>query len=249
MLSVPAMRFSHLVFFEAPAGAQADDTQARAGEREIDAVRDCLAAIPGLTRALIYTPARASDLFTDDPGAPCFGFQLCYDEIEALEAAALAGGALHDLSTGAASIRLSETGLAGATVRHQAMLTRHFPVAQPRALPAVHCSFAVHYPGPAADENAWHDHYIANHPPIMARFPGILEIEILTRLDWRDHLPWQRVHHMQRNRVAFESPEALTAALHSPVRHEMRADLACFPAFEGGNFHYPFRTEVVPSTR
>ncbi|MEI2384434.1 hypothetical protein [Breoghania sp. JC706] len=246
MLSVPAMRFSHLIFFEAPVGTQADDTQARAGEREIDAVRDCLAAIPGLTRALIYTPARASDLFTDDPGAPCFGFQLCYDEIEALEAAALAGGGLHALATDGS---LDGTRLAGATVRHQAMLTRHFPVAQPRPLPAVHCSYAVHYPGPAADENAWLDYYISSHPPIMARFPGILEIEILTRIDWRDHLPWQRVHHMQRNRVVFESPDALTAALHSPVRHEMRADLARFPAFAGGNFHYPFRTEVVMGTR
>lgn len=229
------MRFSHLVFFDKPAGGDAAISQ-----DDLATVRDCLGGLEGLTRGLVYTPAQASDLFNDDPGSPCFGFQLCYDEIEALEAAAAKDGPLQALAAPGALPSLS-----GCAVKHQAMLTRHFPVTEPRPLPQVHCSYAVHYPGPAEDYNAWIDYYIDNHPPIMARFPGILEIEILTRIDWRDHLPWQRVHHLQRNRVVFESPEALTAALHSPVRHDMRADFAHFPAYEGGNFHYPFTTEVV----
>jgi hypothetical protein len=50
---------------------------------------------------------------------------------------------------------------------------------------------------------------------------------------------------MQRNRVMFDSPEALTAALQSPVRHELRADFHTFPPFEGGNFHYPMWTDTI----
>jgi hypothetical protein len=68
----------------------------------------------------------------------------------------------------------------------------------------------------------------------------------LTRVDWVSHLPMRKVNHMQRNRVMFDSPEALTAALQSPVRHELRADFHTFPPFEGGNFHYPMWTESVP---
>jgi hypothetical protein len=79
----------------------------------------------------------------------------------------------------------------------------------------------------------------------MARFPDIREIEILTPIEWIDAMPWRRVHHMQRNRVMFDSPAALTAALTSPVRHEMRADFADFPPYEGGVFHFPFATEAV----
>ncbi len=110
---------------------------------------------------------------------------------------------------------------------------------------ALPCTYLVHYPGPAEDLNAWLSHYIAHHPPIMARFPGIREIEICTRLDWCDALPWPRVEAMQRNKVVFDDATALTAALNSPVRHEMRADFARFPAYRGGNLHYPMATRVL----
>src|SRR5260370_164267 len=81
--------------------------------------------------------------------------------------------------------------------------------------------------------------YIAHHPPIMARFPGIREIEISTRVDWCSGLPWPRVECMQRNKVVFDNPAALTAALNSPVRDEMRADFRDFPPFSGKSTHYP----------
>jgi hypothetical protein len=44
---------------------------------------------------------------------------------------------------------------------------------------------------------------------------------------------------MQRNKVVFDSPDALNAALASPVRHEMRADFKNFPPFSGANLHFP----------
>ncbi|HEY0420727.1 MAG TPA: EthD family reductase, partial [Acetobacteraceae bacterium] len=125
----------------------------------------------------------------------------------------------------------------------QAMLARRFPVPDPEfAAPAPHATYLVAYEGPAEDTNAWLSHYIAHHPPIMARFPAIRGIEIYTRLDWCGALPYPRTNQMQRNKVVFDSPEALTAALNSPVRHEMRRDFAQFPPFAGAITHYPMLT-------
>jgi len=50
---------------------------------------------------------------------------------------------------------------------------------------------------------------------------------------------------MQRNRVMFDSAEALTAALASPARLQLRRDFEKFPPYEGGIFHYPMATEEV----
>jgi hypothetical protein len=128
------------------------------------------------------------------------------------------------------------------------MLTRVFPVPDARfrtADGALPCTYLVDYPGEADDPNQWLAHYIAHHPPIMARFPGIREIEIYTRIDWCGCLPWQRVDHLQRNKVVFDSPADLTTALNSPVRHEMRADFNRFPPYRGGNTHYPMATLTV----
>jgi hypothetical protein len=79
-------------------------------------------------------------------------------------------------------------------------------------------------------------------PVPMARFPGIREIEIYTRIDWVSALPWRRADCMQRNKVVFDDAAALTAALNSPVRHEMRADYHKLPPFEGSVSHYPMAT-------
>jgi len=128
------------------------------------------------------------------------------------------------------------------------MLTRVFPVPDPQfrtgrgTLP---CTYLVAYEGAAQDLNLWLSHYIAHHPPIMARFPGIREIEIYTRLDWCGFLPGRRVDYMQRNKVVFDDAAALTAALNSPVRHEMRADFKNFPPFTGRNSHYPMATLTI----
>ena len=64
-------------------------------------------------------------------------------------------------------------------------------------------------------------------------------------MDWIDAMPWERVHHMQRNRIMFDSPQALTDALHSPVRYRMRDDYKTFPLALNGNKHYPMLTEVI----
>jgi uncharacterized protein (TIGR02118 family) len=169
--------------------------------------------------------------------------QLYFDDIASLEATLAADGYLQSLAAADAVPSLKH-----ANVTQQAMLVRQFPVPEatlrtpPGELP---CTYLVAYEGKADDLNAWHTHYFRHHPPIMGRFPGIRQIEIYTRIDWCGFLPWRRVEHMQRNKVVFDSPAALTAALNSPVRHEMRKDFAQFPSFSGPNTHYPMLTRTV----
>lgn len=227
------MRFCYFTFFESR-----KDSALRISGADLAVIRQALARLDGLTKAYIYQPAEASDLYTDDGTGPEFAFQLYFERIEDLEAPLGPTGALRALADALPS-------LAGMHATQQAMLNRTFPVEQEGPLSPQACSYLVHYPGPAEDLNVWLSHYLQNHPGIMARFPGIREIEILTRIDWIDAMPWQRVDPMQRNRVMFDSAEALTAALHSPVRHEMRADFSQFPNFVGGSFHYPMTTEVI----
>lgn len=208
-------------------------------------LRRRLADIPGLREALIFTPARAEDIYTDDGASPPLGLQLAFDGIAALEAAAGRDGALQPLARPDAL-----EGLDPARAEAQAFLRRTYPVDAPDHAPGARpCSFVVHYPGPAADANAWYAYYIDGHPGLMRRMPGIRGIEILTPVDWVNRLPIPSVRHMQRNRVLFDSPEALTAALQSPVRHELREDFAHLPPFEGGNRHHAMLTETLPLAR
>ena len=232
------MRLCYLAFFGRP-----DDAAARIPAAELSLLRNCVSRLPGLGKAHFYTPAVASDVYTDDGPSPLFGMQLYFDEIERLEAAI---GPASELKALVEGHRLPSLESADAT--QQAMLCREFPVPRPKPVAGTACSYVVHYPGPAEDLNAWLGHYLAYHPRLMARLPDIREIEVLSRIDWVDALPWRRVHHMQRNRVLFDSPEALSDALHSPVRHEMRADLAKFPPHAGGSLHQAMATEVVAPT-
>ena len=198
---------------------------------------DVIAATPGVRQGLIYTPSSTSDPYLDDGRPPRLALQLYFDDIAALEAALAADGHLRELGA------LRPDGAA-----QQAMLVRRYPVPDPtfRTAPGDQaCTYLVAYEGAAEDLPAWLTHYIADHPPIMARFPGIREIEIYTRLDWCGFLPGRRVDYMQRNKVVFDDAAALTAALNSRVRHEMRADFKNFPPFTGRNSHYPMATLTI----
>jgi uncharacterized protein (TIGR02118 family) len=136
-----------------------------------------------------------------------------------------------------------------ATVAYEAMLVRRFPTPDARIRGEPWCTNLVAYDGPAQDPNAWHAHYLAQHPPLMAKLPGIRELEIYTAVDWVGMLRGERVRSLQRNKVAFDSPDALTAAMNSPVRKEMRADYNRFPAFSGRVTHFPMLTRSIPGSR
>ena len=202
-----------------------------------------LGSVPGLARALVHTPAHAHDPFLDDGAPPQLALQLYFDRLLDLEAAAASAGPLQAL---AASDALPT--LAGAAVEHQVMAVRAFAVPVPARAAGpddVWCTYLVAYEGPAEDLHAWLDDYLAHHTPLMARLPGIRELEVYTCVDCVSHLPWVRATCMQRNKVAFDSPVALTAALESPLRHEMRAHFRALPRFSGGVTHFPMSTRAV----
>ena len=74
----------------------------------------------------------------------------------------------------------------------------------------------------------------------MAELPGIRELELYAPVEWhKTRGPWRVVRSLQRNKVAFDTAQALEAALQSPLRAKMRADFATFPAYQGPVTHYP----------
>lgn len=208
----------------APAGA---DLVAPVAELEVVA-----AAAPGLVAGLVHTPARTSDPYLDDGTPPVVVLELDFVTIAALEEAVAADGALRSLAT-----------MVPAGSTQQAMLARHYPVPDARG-PAA-CTYLVAYEGRAEDEQAWLEYYLAHHPAIMARFPAIRAIEICTRLDWMGGLDLPRARALQRNKVVFDDPAALTAALNSPARHAMRDDFKHFPPYEGRITHFPMLTRAL----
>ena len=207
----------------------------------LDAVAGSLSGLDGLRQGFVLsrTPDQTAHPFLDNEPAPALVLQLQFDAIEALEAAIAADGPVG---------RLPDAVTRARSVTQQAMLTRRYSVPDARLrTPAggLPCSYLVQYPGPAADMNAWNRHYNAHHPPIMAKFLDVRAIEIYTRIDWVSGLDWPREDAMQRNKLLFDSPAALSAGLTPDVMREMRADFRRFPPFEGGNTHYPLETRFV----
>jgi uncharacterized protein (TIGR02118 family) len=228
--------FSYFLTFVDP------DPDARLADNDREKLATLIRRIPGLARAHLLVPAVARDRYIDDGPPPLLTIQLYFERLEELEQAAAARGALQALP-GTLPPSLSRT-----QASQQVMWTRRYPTPPlPTTQPPDQrsCSFLVHYPGEPRDLNEWLTYYLNHHPPIMRRFPGLRELEIHTRVDWIDALPWQRVHHFQRNKIVFDSAEALERALHSPVRDEMKADRGHFPPFTGGNVHHPMATETV----
>jgi hypothetical protein len=210
---------------------------------ELAKLDEVLRAISGLDKALVHTAVDATDPYVKDGAAPQLVLQLYFAELPALESALAGNGPLTDLTS-----RQRFPALVNADVTQQAMVARPFAVPEPafgNALGTPYCTYLVSYEGEAEDLNAWHAHYLAKHTVHMARFPGIRELEVYSRLDWVSALAWPRANFMQRNKVAFDSPEALTQALHSPVRHEMRADYKTFPPFTGPTHHFAMATRVL----
>lgn len=232
------MSFSFFLTFRNQA-----NPESRVDAADQDRFVEIIRRTPGLQQALVYAPDGASDPYLNDGPPPQLAAELYFARIEDLESALSGDGHLQALAAPGAFPSLS-----GAAVTQQAMLNRAFPVPEPgsgiaRGVPR--CTYLVSYEGSAGDLNAWLHHYIAHHPPIMARFPGIRAIEVCTRIDWCGFLPWPRVDYMLRNKVVFDSAAALTAALNSPVRHEMRADYKSFPTFSGPVSHFPMATFAV----
>lgn len=191
-----------------------------------DNVPGLVRGVAGLEKAHVYTPGKAHDPYLDDGTPPPLAVQFYFGALPALESAVE-----------------NSFALIKAISQVQAMLVR--PYAVPESKEEAVCTYLVAYEGKAEDQDAWHAHYLAHHPPLMARLPGIRQLEIYTPVQWLCPPGWRRARCMQRNKVAFDSAEALSAALNSPVRKEMRADFHALPAFEGRITHYPMATQVI----
>jgi hypothetical protein len=221
------MAFCLFIVSRARGGAPGDTERARLAE--------ILRATPGLVRALVHTPGEAHDPFLNDGASPSLALQLYFGSLPDLEAAAARDGALQPLAALPAI----------ADAEQQAMVARTFPVPDRGPRSARWCTYLVAYEGPAEDVNAWLDAYLSDHPRLMGQLPGIRELEICTRVDWIGFLPWPRVDCMQRNKVAFDDPAALDAALASPVREAMRAHFRTLPPFAGAVTHFPMVTRAA----
>jgi uncharacterized protein (TIGR02118 family) len=172
---------------------------------------------------LLHTPARARDPYLHDGAPPDLVVQAYFAALPELEA----------------KLPVLEKAL-GPGASCEAMLVRALPVPEPGS---GRCSYLVAYAGPAEDPDAWRAHYLAHHAPIMAELPGIRELELYAPVAWHNGAgTWKAVVSLQRNKVAFDSPQALEAALASPVRAKMRADFAAFPPYSGSVIHYPMLT-------
>lgn len=221
-------------------------TEAGLSAPDLSRLEKILAVLPGLRGGAVLTPAEpAGDHpFAADGRGPALVLQLDFASADARTTAISAAGALRPLCNPDAL-----PSLAGARISHQPMTGRDFPVADPavRLVPgALPCTFLVEYPGTADDLPTWLDHYDANHPPIMARFPGIRAVATFRPLEsWDSGLPWERGAAMQRNKVVFDSADDLVAALGSPVMAEMRADAATFPPYRPRATHHAMDTRII----
>ncbi|WP_121106888.1 EthD family reductase [Paraburkholderia sediminicola] len=198
--------------------------------------------IPGLTRFVIHLPAGSSDsdpLSKPHASSPCCALQWYFDDLGLLETTLQTNGAMQrivDHATNAAEVDL--------TFAQQVMAVRPFATPSPGKPRhrAERCTYLVSYEGEAEDFDAWLTHYLTHHPPLMAQLPGIRELEIYTRLDFRSGLTIPRATAMQRNKVVFDDPEALAAALASPIRAHMKQDFNAFPPYSGPTPHFPMRS-------
>ena len=203
-------------------------------------LRGCPRLIEGhvMTPVHAHDPHYAAELHT----SPLLMMQLEFAEIADLEGMLRPHGYLQKLAHPEHAAEPD-----GAMASHHAMLTRRYPVAQPlQGTPADGVlSYMVEYEGPAKDENAWHQFYVEGHPPLLAKFPGIRKIEIYTPAVMISALPFALRKSMQRNKTVFDSPDAMNAAMASPVRAALRRDFHEFPEFSGAARHYPFNTISV----
>lgn len=196
--------------------------------------------VEGLRRCVIHLPAESNDCDplskTDASTRPRCVLQWYFDDLELLEQALQPKGAIHHIA--------HESSGTGLTFAQQAMAVRRFDNPNPGNLGTYteRCTYLVSYEGEAQDFNAWLSHYLAHHPPLMAQLPGIRELEIYTRLDYRSGLGIARAAAMQRNKVVFDDSASLAAALASPIRASMKQDFNAFPPYSGATLHFPMRS-------
>jgi hypothetical protein len=216
------------------------DPRPELSRADLALVRERLARVAGLRRALGFTPISISpdQPYAADGRGPAFTLELRFDDARTLENADLG-----DLMTEGAL-----PSLGGGRAHAQAMWGRDFAAPDPVFRSPEPCTFLVEYPGECAEPTAWLDHYDSHHPKIMVRFPEVREVATFRPApELRLALPGDRDRSMQRNKVVFDSGEKLVEALASPIMIEMRADAAGLPPVARRPTHHPMATHELTS--
>jgi uncharacterized protein (TIGR02118 family) len=196
--------------------------------------------LPGLTAVDVYVPVAGGthDPYVDDGIGPLLLLMLQFPSAEAMSRA-IAKPAF------AASVKQQPDGVA---ITGSPFERRLYPVGGETAPLTAPFSYVVRYHRPAEDEAEFVSHYLADHPPLLATFPGIRSVLCYLPLDALARvLP--TANYMLGNEVAFDTPEAFNAAMASPVRHVLRAHFRSFPKFTGRNTHYPMMRRQIAGRR
>ena len=201
-------------------------------------------ALPGLSAVDAYVMAagNAHDPFVDDGAGPLLLAMLQFDTAEQMSQA-IAGTAL---------VRGLEGMPQGVVITGTPFERRLYPVggkSMPGPLTAPF-SYVVRYHRPADNEAEFVAHYLADHPPLLAKLPEIRSVLCYLPLDTLVTPALPTANIMIGNEVAFDSPEAFNSAMASPVRAELRAHFRTLPKFTGRNTHYPMmRRRLHPSAQ
>ena len=224
---------------------QHGDSTRSLGDADRRMVVDAVRSSPQFRTAYVHTPAPAPHPQVADHVAPMLALEIEFANVTDCETALRQDASLQRLAD--SSLVRS---LAGAEMSQQAMLRRAYAVADPASDVATSvCSYLVHYPGPAEDEQAWLDHYIVTHAALITALPGVRAVTVDTPAVAVSKLPFRSASALLRNKVVFDSVQALSIALSSPARNALRADVASFPPYSGGSVHIPMETLVVPGAR
>ena len=106
-------------------------------------------------------------------------------------------------------------------------------------------SFVVRYYPPVEDARLFAAHYVANHPPILARLPRVRNVLCYLPLD--ETVPgFKRDEIVIRNEVVFDSLIDLIDSQKSSLRAELSADCKAFPPF-GYSLHHAMLRELLSS--
>lgn len=218
------------------------DSNRRLSSEEHDKLREWIRGCPGLIEGWLYVPSTISHPYGAESVAPALALELKFATVADCEGNLGDAGVLQ---------RLADPdflqSLAGADATQQGMLGRSFDVADPGDdARTKFCTYLVDYPGPADDDQAWLDHYVTSHAGILVKLPGLRVAAVYTPAVVISMLPFRFATAMLRNKVVFDSAPALSDALSSSVRDELRADVDTFPPYSNGSMHVPMDTLVVP---
>ena len=201
----------------------------------LDRPHQFLQDFEGISQADLFVPDPEKALFFDDGPPPAAMLQIEASELTPLQRL-IDSGSFKEIFLDE-PLRLIPDARAGFGIFETiAVPVFGEAIAVPRTAPM---SFVVRYYGPMDDCQAFHDFYVANHLPLLAKFPGIRNAFAYLPVQWRNPgLPESGV--LLGNEVVFDSVLALNEAMQSDIITELRDDSRQFPPF-GHSTHHAMR--------